>query len=295
MKVANSFKGFDFDLEKAYKNESGKLVVDAKCKCDRCGGSGVYASRVENGEIVPHPAFGGVCLKCDGRGMIYKTIRVYTDEEFEKLEARNKREAEKKAAERETKIKVEYETKSKEWLSKNGFNKNMVTYVYYLDNSYDVKDELKNAGFRFNKTLLWHCAEIPESYEDKVIAINFADIASMSAWGEGMYKVEARAFVDTQIKEARPASRSSWIGEEGEKLSVIPVTLVSIRPFESRFGFSQVVKFLNGDNVITWFTATNIKYEIGDSLLLSGTVKQHSEYNDELQTVMTRCKLLPQH
>lgn len=294
MKVANSYKNYDFDFDKAYTNESGKLVVNATCKCDRCGGTGIFAARIENGEIVPHPAYNGICLKCDGEGIIRKTIRVYTDEEFEKLEARNKREAERKNAERDAKIKAEYKAKSQEWLSKNGFNENMVTYVYSLEDSFSVKDTLREVGFRFSKTLLWHCAEIPEGYEDKVIAINFADVASMSAWGDGIYKIEARSFVDTQIKASRPASRSAWLGEEGEKLSNIPVTLVGIRPFESRFGFSQVVRFLNGDNVITWFTATNIKFEIGDSLLLSGTVKQHSEYNDELQTVMTRCKLLPQ-
>ena len=54
------------------------------------------------------------------------------------------------------------------WLEENCFNENLTTFVYFPADSFEVKDSLKDAGFRFSKILLWHIANIPEGYEDKV-------------------------------------------------------------------------------------------------------------------------------
>lgn len=62
MRVANSYVGYEYDETKAYE-KNGKMYVSARCKCDRCT-KGVYVTRVENGQPIPHPAFSGICLKC---------------------------------------------------------------------------------------------------------------------------------------------------------------------------------------------------------------------------------------
>ena len=84
MRVAKSYVGYEYDETKAYE-KNGKMYVSARCKCDRCT-KGVYITRVENGQLIPHPAFGGVCLKCGGSGFITKEVRLYTDKEFEQME-----------------------------------------------------------------------------------------------------------------------------------------------------------------------------------------------------------------
>ena len=93
--VADSYKNFEYDETKAYE-KSGKLYVDAKCKCDRCM-NGVFVCRVENNQPVPHPAYGGVCLKCGGTGFVKKSIRLYTAKEKASLDRQAIRRAEKKA------------------------------------------------------------------------------------------------------------------------------------------------------------------------------------------------------
>lgn len=289
MRVAKSYEGYSFDETKAYK-KNGKIYVTATCKCDRCV-NGIYVCRVENGQPIPHPAYGGVCLRCGGTGILRKEIRLYTDKEYEQMEKTKAKTAEKKAIEQEQKMKAEYEEKKQEWLEKNGFNENLTTFVYFPADSFEVKDKLKEAGFKFNNSLLWHAAAVPQGYEESCVEIHLDEVVELCAWGTGNYKPTARTTVEEILKAARPASKSQWIGEEKEKLTDLPVTLVSIHGFEGRYGYSQVVKFHNGDNILTWFTATHIDAEPGDSLLLSGTIKSHDTYDGEAITIMTRCKL----
>ena len=67
--VADSYKGYELIGEPFKK--SGRMYSKARCKCDRCV-KGVYVSRIENGQPVPHPNAGGVCFACNGVGYITK-------------------------------------------------------------------------------------------------------------------------------------------------------------------------------------------------------------------------------
>lgn len=293
MKVANSFKDYSFEFNNAYKNDKGKLVVDAWCKCDRCT-KGVYVSRVENGQLIPHPYAEGVCFKCGGSGIIRKTIRVYTDEEFEKMEKTREKADKRKTVAREAKMKAEFAEKEEKWLTENGFNTNHTTYVYFPADSYDVKEELKAAGFKFSPNLFWHIAEAPEKYTNECVQIMLDDVAEISAWGTGSFKLTAKTFVNEKIKAARPTelSTSKWVGEEGERLFEVPVVLKSIREMETRFGYTQLVEFLDKfGNKFNWWTTVTIYAEPGDKILLTGTVKKHDEYQNNKITVLTRCKI----
>ena len=290
MRVAKSYEGYEYDETKAYE-KNGKMYVSARCKCDRCNGSGIAISHVCNGQPVPYVNDGGICYSCNGAGYFRKEIRLYTDKEFEQMEKASAKAAEKREAAREQKMKAEYANKRAKWLEENGFNENLTTFVYFPTNSFEVKDNLKDAGFKFNRSLLWHAATIPTGYEESCIEVSFNEIGEFSAWGEGHFNPDVKRIIEDKIKKARPASKSQWIGEEKDRIVDLPVVLVSIHGFETRYGYSQVVKFLNGDNIITWFTAVDIKFEPGDNILLSGTIKKLDEYKGEAQTIMTRCRL----
>ena len=290
MRVAKSYVGYEYDETKAYE-KNGKMYVSARCKCDRCNGSGIAISHVCNGQPVPYVNDGGICYSCNGAGYFRKEIRLYTDKEFEQMEKASAKAAEKREAAREQKMKAEYANKRAKWLEENCFNENLTTFIYALGDSYDIKEKLKDAGFKFNSSLLWHAATIPTGYEESCIEVSFNEIGEFSAWGEGHFNPDVKRIIEDKIKKARPASKSQWIGEEKDRIVDLPVVLVSIHGFETRYGYSQVVKFLNGDNVITWFTAVDIKFEPGDNILLSGTIKKLDEYKGEAQTIMTRCKL----
>ena len=290
MRVAKSYEGYEYDETKAYE-KNGKMYVSARCKCDRCNGSGIAISHVCNGQPVPYVNDGGICYSCNGAGYFRKEIRLYTDKEFEQMEKASTKAAEKREAARGQKMKAEYANKRAKWLEENGFNENLTTFVYFPADSFEVKDSLKDAGFKFNSSLLWHAATIPTGYEESCIEVSFNEIGEFSAWGEGHFNPDVKKIIEDKIKKARPASKSQWIGEEKDRIVDLPVVLVSIHGFETRYGYSQVVKFLNGDNIITWFTAVDIKFEPGDNILLSGTIKKLDEYKGEAQTIMTRCRL----
>lgn len=292
MRVANSYVGYEYDETKAYE-KNGKMYVSARCKCDRCT-KGIYVTRVENGQPVPHPAFGGVCLKCGGSGVITKEVRLYTDKEFEQMKKASIKAAEKREAAREQKMKAEYANKREKWLEENCFNENLTTFVYFPADSFEVKDSLKDAGFRFSKNLFWHIANIPEGYEDKVVEIALDQVAEIGAWGEGFYRPGARTFVDDILKNCRPIeeSTSEWLFEEKERFYDYAVVLKSVRGMETRFGWTQLVKFEDANgNILQWWTAVEIKAEVGDQVLLTGTVKAHDEYKGVKSTTVTRCKI----
>ena len=202
--------------------------------------------------------------------------------------------AEKREAAREQKMKAEYADKRAKWLEENCFNENLTTFVYFPANSFEVKDNLKDAGFHFSKNLLWHIANIPEGYEDKVVEIALDQVAEIGAWGEGFYRPGARTFVDDILKNCRPIeeSTSEWLFEEKERFYDYAVVLKSVRGMETRFGWTQLVKFEDANgNILQWWTAVEIKAEAGDHVLLTGTVKAHNEYNGVKSTTVTRCKI----
>lgn len=292
MRVAKSYEGYEYDETKAYE-KNGKMYVSARCKCDRCT-KGVYVTRVENGQLIPHPAFSGVCLKCKGSGFITKEVRLYTDKEFEQMEKANIKAAEKREAAREQKMKAEYANKRAKWLEENCFNENLTTFVYFPADSFEVKDSLKDAGFHFSKILLWHIANIPEGYEDKVVEITLDQVAEIGAWGEGFYRPDARTFVDDMLKNCRPVeeSTSEWLFEEKERFYDYAVVLKSVRGMETRFGWTTLIKFEDDHgNILDWWTSTDVKAEVGDRVLLTGTVKSHNEYKGIKSTIVTRCRL----
>lgn len=267
---------------------NGKMYTKARIKCDRCGGLGIIASRVENGAIVPIPIANGVCFKCSGSKYIYKEVRLYTVEEATKMEQRNEAARIKRQQEQEKKMKEKYAAKKEKWLEDNGFSAEGVTYVAAGD-TYPIKDELKAAGFIFSPVLKWHKAELDSTYE--CIPIKVEDIVEFSAWGTGCYKLGAGDLVNERLNATLPQSNSEWVGEIGARITTT-VTFVKKHGFMGRFGPSTVYTFEDNDgNLFTWFSTVEVKKEIGETFILTGTVKEHSEYKGTKSTVLSRCKI----
>ena len=104
--TADTYKNWE-RVGEPFTNSKGKLYTKVKCKCDRCH-KGVYVTRVENGQPVAHPAYGGVCLKCKGAGYLTDEVRLYTEKEYAAMQSRNeqaraKKEQEQKEAQEEYK------------------------------------------------------------------------------------------------------------------------------------------------------------------------------------------------
>ena len=289
--VADTYKDFTYDINKAYKNIKGNLVVDAKEKCPRCGGNGIFAARVENRHIVPHPAYNGVCLQCDGNGTIYKTIRLYTETEYNRMQKAKEARQAKKLAEAEKRMEEDAKRNKEKWLQSEGFNEEGITYIVKGE-TYSIKDELKAAGFRFNYNLLWHTNHPVEEYADRLLPVNIKDVVTFTAWGRGEYNPEA---IEKLKKELAPPAENTLPDGgylEESKFSDLLVTLVKKTGFDGMYGWTNVFTFVTEDNkTLTWFTATNHDVEAGTKLLIKGSVKDKKEYKGVRTTVVTRCKI----
>lgn len=289
MMVAKSYANAERIGEPFEKN--GKLYTKIKEKCDRCSGHGIIVARVENGQLIPIPVDGGVCYSCLGKGYFIKEVRLYTEEEYARMEAANERTRQKKAEALEAKMKAEFEQNKLDWLQKNGFTPDGKSYVVKGD-SYSIKEQLKQDNFRYDPVLRWHRAT-KEGYEDKVIEIDVNDYFEFSAWGQGHYIDKAKDKMDSLLKSFEPHIETEYYGEVGGKVKDITVQLTRFHAFEGKYGITHVLTMADGEgHVFTWFTSTFPKYEVGDYFKISSaTIKDHSEYNDIKQTVITRARL----
>lgn len=288
--VADSYKDAE-RVGEPFRNDSGNLVTRIKYICPRCNGKGIIAARVENGRIVPIPVANGVCFQCGGDRFISKVVRLYTEKQYLSAKKAQEKAKEKRAEDAKAKMEQEYETNKTKWLAAAGFNSLGETYVFFGE-SFSIKDELKAAGFKFDYLLKWHIAEIPEGYEDKVIKFDVNELYTFSAWGKGVINADAAKIVEQRINAAMGETDRYWFGEIGDKITELPVTLVSKNGYESKYGYTNIYTFEDENkHLFSWFTTTNQIFSVGNKALLSGTIKQHDDYRGVKRTILTRCKL----
>lgn len=84
--------------------------------------------------------------------------------------------------------------------------------------------------------------------------------------------------------------KSEYVGNIKDKI-IIDVVVTACTGFESQYGYMFVNTFkdINSDNVFVWITSTK-SYSIGTQLKIQGTIKDHKEYKEVKQTVLTRVK-----
>lgn len=92
-------------------------------------------------------------------------------------------------------------------------------------------------------------------------------------------------------RDTSPKPTSEWVGEVNTRCK-LQLELVSSYTTETYFGESYIYKFNDADgNMFVWYTSKFMKPYEGFAEV-TGTIKEHSTYRDEKQTVLTRCKLV---
>lgn len=95
--------------------------------------------------------------------------------------------------------------------------------------------------------------------------------------------------------EAARKAVSQWVGEVGERIE-IKGTFEHTAWYKTRDPFGQeVTRYVhtfkdNQGNKFVWKTGCGVNLEYGNPVELRGTVKDHSEYDGERQTVLLRVK-----
>lgn len=178
------------------------------------------------------------------------------------------------------------------WLERYGFNtETEMTYIIYGDDTYHIKDWLKEQGCKFNPILKWHAAvpiELPEGYG--MVSVSFDEVAEYSdEYKAGFFKETARALVDRKVKEAMGPSLSEYVGAAGDRLKHITAIYKSTRGFMGSYGWTNIHTFEQGHDVLVWFTQCDLPLEYGTVVDLSGTVKRHEEFRGVKTTHLSRC------
>lgn len=289
-KVAPSYK---YAKIIAIDEENHKAHIEEKC--DRCGGSGIMAARVENGHIVPIPVDGGICYKCWGEGKIRKWVKAYTEEEMDKYlatqEKAKQKKAEKAKKEQEEKMNKSEENR-KELLAKWGYDpENPLIWLIGGGSTYEIKDWLKEHGCKFCRELGWYSCkplDVPEGYG--MVSINFMDVYDWFALSKKfLIKDNAKEIADAALATLLPESHSEYVGEIKERLRDLKATLTGCRQFDGFYGTSYIYTFESDENVFVWMTSSYKDIEEGEVILLTGTVKDHKVYKGVKQTVLSRC------
>ena len=259
-------------LIKIDRNGSKHFVVDA---CPKCAGKG-WIPGYEHVE-------GGICFMCDGSGYHPHKFIERTKEYEEKLYQKRLERGRKKSSEVNAKF-----------FKREGMNENGEAWVI-LGNTFEIKDQLKEAGAKWNPIMGWHFDKQPESYLTVKISIEQIGYKNeLYVWSYGTQDVaidEVKKLKDA----AAPKTESRYIAEVGEVVDT-EVKLVSEHSFETHFTFygetKYIYKFADAEgNTIVWKTGCQ-DFEVGKSYKIKGKVKELSEYKGDKQTVLTRCKVV---
>lgn len=100
-----------------------------------------------------------------------------------------------------------------------------------------------------------------------------------------------------KAREQKAASKSQWIGNEGDRIELHNLSIRLLTGWDTQFGYTYLYKFIDENgNVYTWKTSKWLgegdEVKGSQRISLKGTIKKHSEFNHELQTELTRCTIL---
>ena len=108
---------------------------------------------------------------------------------------------------------------------------------------------------------------------------------------------EAQAKAEAERREKEEAERVAryeshkYVGKVGDKME-LQATYLYCGWYDTMYGTTYVYTFEDADsNRFVWKTSTSLGISEGTKVNLKGTLKEHSEYNEIRQNVLTRCKV----
>ncbi len=237
----------------------GQAFIVRPHKCGRCGGLG-------GGEQWRHT--GWTCFQCGGKGNIgIDTVKLFTADKIAKLDATAaKRAATKaaKAAEAKAIADAEVEARRAQFLALHGA---------LLDRAATFADR------------------------NPFIADVVAKAHAKAALTEGQETALVAAIARIEASDAKKAA-SGFVGKVGERLT-LTVTAERVNSIETQFGTLRIVTMRDADgNAIVSkgrFVPPTARWNESDGWQISAepftvkaTVKDHSSFRDERQTIVQR-------
>lgn len=131
-------------------------------------------------------------------------------------------------------------------------------------------------------------------YELKVHAIAQRAIIGYTDVGLAASMIAAyRAALANPVDRGQPDRPSRPLGQVGER-STFSLTVIETKDIETDDGVKVLHKFVDaGGNRATWFASTGAHLTLGETYQLKATVVVHREYRGVMETILTRCRVLP--
>ena len=244
----------------------GQAFIVRPHKCGRCGGLG-------GGEQWRHT--GWTCFQCGGKGDIgTDTVKLFTAEKLAKLNATAAKRAAKKtaqAAAMQAVVAAEAEARRAEFLSAHGAL--LERAAVFAERNPFVADVLAKAHTK---------AELTENQETALIA----------------------AIARIEASDAKKAA-SGFIGEVGKRLE-LTVTAERVTSIETQFGVMRIATMRDaaGNAIVskgrfvppTAHWTEERGWEISaEPFTIKATVKDHTSFRDERQTIVQRVAEVAAH
>lgn len=256
-------------------------------RCARCGGRG----------IIPAYAFinGGECFECGGSGRATnpEIIKVYTPEHAEKLA----KDREKRAKAKHDAKLAEFKTNINNYFCALGFgieNDEVVCYRVIGD-TYQIKDELKAQGCKFNRAIGWYAPKLIDGYDCQRMSAR--DICYINEEAAMIEWLPAEQIAPLLIENQMEIPTSEWQGNIGDRLELYLSIdrIINGRGFRGSTNYFYIMHDSAG-NCFTWSTSCYIE-DTNKNIHIKGTVKDHVEYCNKCgstikQTVLTRCAII---
>lgn len=254
-------------------------------RCPHCGGAGCADAWKYTGYT---------CWYCGGTGKRSqaKIFKEYTPEYEAKLRSRR----EKAHAREMEKRREKAQELNAEFFKNHGFDDLGRMYVV-LGNTYEIKDQLKAMGCRFNPAIGWYSDR--EINDHETIMLTADQIYDQDEAGVFDYRYwnyeDVRELIEKANKKLSSSSSSSFVGEIGDKIE-IKAKVTGFHSYETSFNghkvYNTINTFTDGDgNVYLWKTTAFFDALVGDDVTIKGTIKAHTEYKGIKQTELQRCKV----
>ncbi len=101
-----------------------------------------------------------------------------------------------------------------------------------------------------------------------------------------------RKHLTVQAEAKAPAAPSEYFGQVGERLRKVSLTYLGCASFDSQYGTTFIHRFQSGANIAIWKTSNDGGFEVGETVTVDATVKEHTVWRDIRQTALTRVKVL---
>lgn len=240
------------------QDEKGKPFFSRERKCGRCGGAGRSDKWAYTGYT---------CFDCNGSGRgAIETVKLYTREQLDRINAaQDKRNAKKLAAHEQARVEAQAEADARRDAFEAEHGALLARAEQYAERSEFLRDVCEKARAR---------SELTEN--------------QANALRSTIEKIEA---------SDRARASSEWVGAEKERITAT-VTVERIHSFERPcFGApwqQEVVHIvtMRDEHGNALVTKGRFHAEKGEILKIKGTVKEHSEFRNEKQTVLQRVAVL---